>query len=262
MLKSKQILGVKITTSKENEILEFIQKELAKPKGKRSKIVIFTPNPEQLSAAAGASSLKELLNKADVNLPDGIGVVAAAKLLGTGVEARVAGVDFMVRLIEDTSKIGTGISAPLSGVRDRPVVTGFFGGQKGVAIKAAECLRKITPKMTLGYVSDAFDKEKMIQSDIDILFVALGFPKQERWIIQHKDEIPATVIMGVGGAFDFWSGRITRAPKPLRDIGLEWLFRLILEPRRFGRQLRIWHFGGLIFREALSSRLKNLKIRI
>ncbi len=245
MLQKTKILGVNITSSKESEILEFMLSNLEKPRSKREKIVIFTPNPEQISEASRHEEYRVMLNEATVSLPDGVGIVMAGKMLGVPIKARIAGVDFVKNIVKSISK--------------RPIKTGYLGGQPGVAERASECLKKMSSELLVTYASDVYDKEKMIESDIDVLFVALGFPKQEKWILSHKDEIPATVIMAVGGALDFIAGDIPRAPKFLRSIGLEWLFRLIVQPWRFLRQLRIWHFGGLILLEALSSRVKNIK---
>lgn len=259
MFKTTEILGVKFITAKEKEILEYAVSELEKGRRNKEKnlpagrqVIIFTPNPEQLSAASRDPKLKALLNEANFNLPDGMGVFLASKLLGGQIEARITGIDFMKNLVKTVS--------------NRPVKTGFFGGQPHVAEEAAECLsreagsrpdgKKTAPSITVGYASDIYDKAKMIHSDIDILFVALGFPKQERWIMEHKREIPATVIMAVGGAFDFISGRIPRAPGLVRQLGLEWLFRLIIQPWRVWRQARLLHFGALILAEALGNRLK------
>ena len=250
MLENTKILGVKITTSSEEKILEYINLELLKPKVKSNKVIIFTPNPEQIAAAAGNSELKSLLNNATIALPDGAGVIFASKLLGKGIKARITGVDFMRSLVKSVAGTSGGNSI-------RPVVAGFLGGQSGVAEQAADCLQKMSQNLAIGYASDSFDKDKMIGSDIDILFVGLGFPKQEKWIVDHLDEVPAGIIMAVGGAFDFYSGRIPRAPFILRRIGLEWLFRLILQPWRFFRQLRLLQFSALILKEALSSRLKK-----
>ncbi len=245
MLQKTKILGIDITTSKESEILEFIQSNLEKPRSRREKIVIFTPNPEQISEASRHEGLKTMLNEASISLPDGVGLVMASRMLGLPIKTRIAGVDFVKTIVKTISK--------------RPIKTGYLGGQPGVAERASECLKKMSSELLVTYASDVYDKEKMIGSDVDILFVALGFPKQEKWILLHKDEIPATVIMAVGGALDFIAGDIPRAPKFLRSIGLEWLFRLIVEPWRFFRQLRIWHFGGLILLETLSSRVKFIK---
>lgn len=248
------ILGVGITTTSEKKILEYLLRELKKPRSEREKVIIFTPNPEQISAAARSPELTELLNQAQISLPDSVGVVMAARLIGKPIYARITGIDFMKSLCENVSTL------PLSG-REQPVITGFLGGLPGVAELTSECLRKTSPDLRVGYASQAYEKEKMMQSDIDILFVAMGFPKQEKWIMEHKDEIPATVLMSVGGAFDFISGKIPRAPKFLQKLGLEWLFRLILQPWRFFRQLQILHFGALIFWEALGGRLKKLKVK-
>lgn len=247
MLGKIYISGVGITTARESKILELIDSGLSNPPSDREKLIIFTPNPEQISASAGDPELKSLMNQAQIALPDGIGVVAAARILGKPLYARIQGVDFMEKLISHVSK--------------QPVTAGFLGGQKGVAEEAANCLNQEHPKMSIGYASDIYDKRKMIQSDIDILFVGLGFPKQEKWIMEHKDEVPASVIMAVGGALDFFSGRIPRAPRFLRDVGFEWLFRLIIQPWRAKRQLRLLHFGGLIFWQALSNHLKKVSAR-
>ena len=248
MLNKTEILGVGFTTANEVKILEFILGKLSKSKKtlqREDKITIFTSNPEQISAASRNVELRTLLNQAQINLPDGIGVAMGARLLGAPIYARITGVDFMQKLVKSIS--------------NQPVITGYLGGQEGVAKATANCLKKKWPKLRVGYASSTYNRGKMIQSDIDILFVALGFPKQERFIIDHKDEIPATVLMAVGGSFDYISGKIPRAPKFLRLAGLEWLFRLILQPWRIFRQLQILHFGALIFWEALTSRLKKLR---
>lgn len=245
MLNKTKILGVGFTTAKEEKVLEYILDELSKSKKtlqRKDKITIFTPNPEQVAASARNREIRDLLNQAQVSLPDGNGVVIGARLLSKPIYARIAGVDFMEKLVKSVS--------------ERPVITGYLGGKEGVAEATANCLKKKWPKLRVGYASHLYNKGKMIQSDIDILFVGLGFPKQERWILEHKDEIPATVIMAVGGAFDFISGRVPRAPEIVRKFGFEWIFRLIIQPWRIFRQLQILHFSGLIFVTWLSDRLK------
>jgi|SRR3989344_7328853 len=249
MLNKTKILGVGFTTAKEEKALEYILDELSKSKKtlqRKDKITIFTPNPEQVAASARSRELRDLLNQAQVSLPDGVGILWGARFLGKPIYARISGVDFMEKLVKS--------------IAERAVITGYLGGQEGVAEATANCLKKKWPKLRVGYASHLYNKGKMIQSDLDILFVAFGFPKQERWILEHKDEIPATVIMAVGGSFDFIAGRIPRAPNIVRKFGLEWIFRLINQPWRIFRQLQILHFSGLIFWEALSSRLKRFKM--
>lgn len=240
------MLGVGVTSATQDKILEYLLKELKKDRKRREKIVIFTPNPEQISAANCDPKLAGVLNRAQIALPDGIGTVLGSRLIGTPIQARIPGIDFMKSLCENISKW--------------PVNTGYFGGQGDVAEKAGECLRKMYPGLRVEYASGEVLSEELIRSDIDILFVGLGFPKQEQWILENMNKIPATVFMSVGGSFDFLSGRIPRAPVFLRRVGLEWLFRLIVQPWRFKRQLQILHFGGLIFWKALSNRLIRLKI--
>ena len=246
MLKKRYILGVGITAVNEDKILEFLGEELKKPKKARQKAIIFTPNPEQISRAVGEPKLLRMLNEADIASPDGVGILIASKIVpgeGEPIRAKIAGVDFMKSLVKSVSK--------------QPIKTGYFGGAPSIAEEAANCLQKMYPGVAVGYASDVYDKAKMIESDIDILFVGLGFPKQEEWIMAHKSEIPATIIMAVGGSLDFLSGKVVRAPKFVRSIGLEWLFRLIIQPWRFFRQLRLLHFSALILVEALSSRVKK-----
>lgn len=253
MLNSTKILGVKITTNSEEEILKYVVSELDKPADKREKVIIFTPNPEQITAAVRDPELASLLNKADIALPDGVGLVIGAKLIGEAVPARITGVDFMEKLL---SMVSASARAGRDGSK-RPVIAGFFGGQKGVAVEAGNCLRKTYQNLTVGYASSAYDKDEMGKSNIEILFVGLGFPKQEKWILEHKDEIGASVIMAVGGSLDFISGRVARAPKLVQSVGLEWLFRLAIQPWRFRRQARLLNFGGLILQSWVSDRFKK-----
>ncbi len=245
MLNKTDILGVEITTDSEEKILEYLNSYIDNWSSNKEKIVIFTPNPEQITAAQKDPKLMTMLNQAQIALPDGVGLVAAAKLLGKPVKARIAGVDFMKNFVKSVSK--------------KPVNTGYFGGEEGVAEATANCLKKLYPDLHVSYMSHIFDKDKMIQSDIDILFVAMGFPKQEKFILEHKDELPAKIFMSVGGSFDFISGRVPRAPKFLRSFGLEWLFRLVIQPWRIFRQAQLLHFSVLILLEALSSHLKSKK---
>ena len=260
MLGKTYILGVGITTTRKDKILESISDVLQEGRvkyGKGStndeKVVIFTPNPEQLSVASRNPEMSLVLNQAQVALPDGVGLVAASRLLGKPIYAKISGINFIGDMLEYLSRLPDRQAK-------RPVVIGCLGGQKQVAVEAGNCLQEKYSWISIGYASEAYDKEKMMHSDIDILFVGLGFPKQEKWILEHKDEIPARVIMAVGGSLDFLSGRVTRAPEWIQKVGLEWLFRLMIQPWRFFRQLRLLHFSALILVEALTSRVKKLKV--
>src|SRR3989344_6206299 len=130
MLNKTKILGVGFTTAKEEKALEYILDELSKSKKtlqRKDKITIFTPNPEQVAASARNRGLRDILNKAQISLPDGVGILWAARLLGKPIYARITGVDFMEKLVKSVS--------------DQPVTTGYFGGKEGVAKATANCLK-------------------------------------------------------------------------------------------------------------------------
>ena len=171
-------------------------------------------------------------------MPDGSGIILASKVLGKPIKRRITGVDFMENLCNEVSK--------------RPITVGFLGGGPNVADKTAECLQNKYPGLKVGLVSQEWSSDLKLQK-IDILFVAFGSPKQEMWIAQHLASLPATVTIGVGGAFDFISGKVQRSPKILRRLGLEWLFRLTIQPWRIKRQLSLLTFIILVLKEKIKS---------
>lgn len=242
-LQSIKLFGIKITTAKEESILKYIVSHLEK-KGK--KIFITTPNPEIIMYAESHLDFKNILNEADIALPDGIGVSICAWLTGKGYIPRVTGVDMVEKVCSSVLKSTHSV--------------GFFGGLPGVAESAARCLQKKYYGLTVSYASDAWDWEKIKGKKIDVLFVAMGCPAQEKWIYENLDKIPAQVAMGVGGAFDFISGSVPRAPKFLRTVGFEWLYRLVRQPWRAKRQLALISFSLLTLKEMFTSRFsKNVK---
>ncbi|MBI2334188.1 WecB/TagA/CpsF family glycosyltransferase [Candidatus Daviesbacteria bacterium] len=203
----KYILGVKIDDVNMDEALEIVHQWLQKSE----KRYIVTPNPEFIMTAQKDPEFKETLNNADLSIPDGAGL----KLSGR-IKNIVAGVDLMERLVDKS--------------RDWGVTVGLLGGGPGVAEKAAECLQKKYPKIKIDNIAP------------DILFVAFGAPKQEKWIVQNLPKLKVKVAMGVGGAFDYLSGKVPRAPEFLRSLGLEWLFRLIIQPWRIKRQMALLRY--------------------
>ena len=235
-----KLFGVKITTSSEREILKYIIKNLGE---KGSKLFITTPNPEIIMYALSHPEFKSKLNKADIGLADGVGVPIAVLLTQNIKLHRVTGTDLLEKLCSKLSK--------------SPYSVGFFGGVGGVAEKTAECLQKKYSGLKVSYASSGWDQKKTKGKKIDVLFVAMGFPKQEEWIYENLDKIPVSVAMGVGGAFDFFSGKISRAPKLIRTFGLEWFYRLIHQPWRIKRQLVLTSFSLLVFKEIFTSRLSS-----
>lgn len=255
MLQTITILGVKVTNENKENILKYLFQQVKEP---RKKLFITTPNPEMVMYAHGHPDYQNKLNHADVALPDGIGLFFAARLLGIPLQERITGVDF----IEELCKL----------TREKPLSMGFLGGKGGVAKRAAECLMRKYPWIKIGFVGEEWPQEivksknlgvknKKLpiptssvahQSQIDILFVALGVPKQEEWIYKNLQDIPVSAAMGVGGAFDFISGKTLRAPFIVRFLGLEWLFRLVLQPWRWKRQLALLEFIFLVLKEKFS----------
>ncbi len=261
-LTTTKILGTNVSTQNSDYVLKYIIKRL---KEGSEKFYIVTPNPEIMMHALSDRSYQKVLNGAQVSIPDGIGVLMASRLLKKGVEERISGIDMMLSLVEQCAKEG--------------LTVGFFGGGSGVADKTADCLMKKFPGLVVNYVGESWNEEgfttaqkyhvlsskyhakeqiqntkyKIHNTKIDILFVALGFPRQEEWIAENLESIPVTCAMGVGGSFDFISGKVIRAPRFLRKAGFEWLFRLIMEPWRLKRQLSLPIFGYYVIRE----RMKN-----
>jgi len=225
------LLGVGITNASKHEILEFIYTGL---QNSDKKFYIVTPNPELLVIAQEDREYKSILNNAKIALPDGTGVILASKLVSRPLKTRIAGIDFMESLCEYVSK--------------RPITVSFLGGGPTIAEKTAECLRKKYPGLKISWFSQDF-KDSLSSKKTDILFVALGSPKQEVWISKNIQNLNAKVVMGVGGSFDFISGEVVRAPRFLQNLGLEWLFRLITQPWRIRRQFSLIKFVLLVIKE-------------
>lgn len=233
-MKTVRILGVDISQVAMEEVLEEVRKWLEKGVKKR---FVITPNPEILMLAQKDPELKKILNQADLAVADGVGVVWAAKFLGKPLKERVTGVDLMESLCKMAQKNGYTI--------------GLIGGGPGVAVKTAECLRKKHPGLRIVLAQEEWP-HKLLKSPkllIDLLFVAFGAPKQEKWISENLPELPVKVAMGVGGAFDYLSGQIRRAPKWVQNLGLEWLYRLIRQPWRLRRQMILLKFVWLVLKE-------------
>jgi len=278
-LNSISLLGISVTIDSKEEVLEYIRKRLENVKGRKSKIrikdrkpvIIYTPNPEIINQAKNDEDLKQIVNSAQIDLPDGSGVVwAIRKVFGIPID-RVAGVDFVQSLCALALK--------------KRIRIGLIGGRGKIALKTRECLRKMHPRLgievltapeiriwnkelgiknTINSIPDSkflilyssgykskenkkyFDRlvREIKQKKISILFVAFGFPKQEIFIKLLSDRVKQSkryhplVLMAVGGAFDYIAGQVPRAPDWMREYGLEWLYRLIREPRRLGRQIR------------------------
>lgn len=202
---------------------------------------IVTPDTTALMRTRSDHTLRSCYEQADLVTADGTGVVWASKLLGTSLPGRVTGIDVVEALCERASQKGYRVF--------------FLGAAPGVAVKAAQHLEEKYPGLNIigahhGYVSDNNESElieQIQQARPDMLFVGMGVPRQEQWILKHRHMLNVPVMMGVGGSFDVLSGQLTRAPKWMQEAGLEWLYRLMLQPQRIGRVCSIPLFMGMIF---------------
>lgn len=204
---------------------------------------VVTPNPEIVAMARQTETYREILNGAGLVLPDGIGVVHAAKILGTPLKGRVPGIDFASALVERLARNGLRLF--------------LLGAKPGVAEQAAENLRKAHPGLLIcgthdGYFQeDAPVVEEIKAAKADVLFTCLGAPKQEHWMVQYGPETGVKLAVGLGGSLDVFAGTVERAPEAWRKAGMEWLYRLLKEPSRFGRMAKL----PLILVDALGARL-------
>lgn len=193
--------------------------------------MVATPNPEIVQRAQKDREFAGILAQADLVIPDGVGVVYAAKILGRPLKGRVPGIDFASALMGRMA--GTGRRLYL------------LGAAPGVAEQAAVNLRAKYPGLVVCGAHDGFFQDDaspaaaIKAARADVVFVCLGFPKQEKWIAAHGREAGARLYVGLGGSLDVFAGRVERAPESFQRLGLEWLHRLIKEPSRIGRMAKL-----------------------
>lgn len=215
---------------------------------------IVTPNPEIVLKARNDPKYRAILNRADLSIPDGIGLVAASRILygaRYGLKARTAGVDFMQEFMKHIRFNAS-----------RRVL--LLGGKDGVAKKACVLLQRRFPHMIFYAFENpdnahlAFVINEIIQPDC--VYIGLGAPKQERWIRENLSKYPTIKIaMGVGGSFDFISGRVSRAPFWVRAYGMEWLWRCVRQPWRAHRAFNAAIiFPLLVVKEKLLGKLSTV----
>lgn len=239
----KDVLGVKIDDVNMEQALILVARWLL-PYGQgvnfRKKPLplvkryIVTPNPEFAVAAQTDEWFKKILNDADLSIPDGIGLKLFA-----GFKNRLAGIDFMESLISLSAEKGLTI--------------GFLGGEKGVAERAAECLRQRYQNISINFIDDGgpvnengFCYKRLEIPKLDILFVGFGMVKQEKWISKNLDRFSVRLMIGVGRSFDYLSNTLPRSPRIIRSLGFEWLYSLLMQPWRIKRQARLLTFLKLL----------------
>lgn len=258
--KTTNFLGFQITITPKVELLKNLVSQVND--GKKLQI-LFTPNPEQLVFAKSHSSFEKTLGKANILIPDGIGIVVGSQILstfgkGTPILERVTGVDVVIRLLDELK------NKKILVVGGRNYDNCSYNNWK---ILGSSQKTTSTKKQKHIYWHEAFlnvsqptkEEEQTLLKYIskikpEVIFVALGAPYQEEWIVKNRKELEASGVrlaMVVGGAFDMLLGKVDRAPKWMQRIGLEWFFRLYKEPWRWRRQLNLLVFIKMLVQEAL-----------
>lgn len=190
-----------------------------------------TPNPEIVQCAGKDPEYAQILADADLVIPDGIGIIHAAKILGRPLKGRVPGIDFAAALMARMAETGKRLF--------------LLGAAPGVAEQAAANLQAAHPGLVICGTHDGYFKEdglvvqKIRAAGADVVFVCLGFPKQEKWIAAHGKETGARLLIGLGGSLDVFAGKVERAPEQFQKLGLEWLYRLMKQPSRAGRMAKL-----------------------
>jgi N-acetylglucosaminyldiphosphoundecaprenol N-acetyl-beta-D-mannosaminyltransferase len=195
---------------------------------------VVTPNPEIVMLARQDEKLRRALDGAALVLPDGIGIIKGAKILGTPMKGKVPGIDFA------------------SGVMARLAAAGgsvfLFGARPGIAEKAAAEILARHPGLRVAGTCDGYFSEdgpiveKINAAAPDFLLVCLGAPKQEFWMEKYDGRLKVGLMAGLGGSLDVFAGEVQRAPEGWQKLGLEWLYRLIREPKRIGRMMKLPRF--------------------
>jgi N-acetylglucosaminyldiphosphoundecaprenol N-acetyl-beta-D-mannosaminyltransferase len=207
--------------------------------------LVATPNPEIVQLAQKDPEFAQVLAQADLVIPDGVGVVYAAKILGRPLKGRVPGIEFasalMLHMAETEKRLY------------------LLGAKPGVAEAAAARLQAQYPGLVICGTHDGYFKddgpvvEDIRQSGADVVFVCLGAPKQEKWIAANGKNAGARLYVGLGGSLDVFAGQVKRAPEAFQKLGLEWFYRLCKQPSRIGRMAKL----PLFLASAMGARVRG-----
>ena len=219
------ILGYPVDLISMEDALKFAESFILA--GKSGQVV--TINPEIIMQAIKNQAFSDVINQAELIIPDGFGIILTLKKLGINNIVQLPGIEFSQGLIGKCAQKGYSV--------------GFLGASKDVLNAAVKEFKSKYPDLNIVFCHDGYfgrDEEERIISELkysrpNVLFVGLGVPSQELWIAEHKKILNSTLMVGVGGSFDVWSKKIKRAPALFRKFGLEWLYRLLNQPSRFSR---------------------------
>lgn len=237
-MKETTILGVGFSRLTMAEALEEISTYMVQLKPH----LIVTANPETVMLAQDDQLLGEILERADLVVADGIGVVWASRILGQPVPERIPGIELAEGLLRKAAQ-----------GRRRVFLV---GGEEGVAEQAAQALQRTIPNLQIagthhGYFQAGSEEQALIaqikQAQPHLLLAALGVPRQEKWLAAHLGTLQVPVAIGVGGSFNVWAGVEKRAPLWMRKIHLEWFYRLVKQPWRIKRMAVLPRFVGTVW---------------
>lgn len=242
-MKTASILGVHFHAVTMDQAIDIAMGRLrAQEKG-----YVVTPNPEIVELCRQDSAYMEIVNRAALVLPDGIGVIYAAKILGEQLQGKVAGVEFAEHLAAAMAK--------------EKMRLFLLGAKPGVAEQAGANLSAKYPGLVIAGTHDGYftDPQQAVDAvnrcgGADVVFVCLGAPKQEKFMAEYMDELHATLLCGLGGSLDIFAGVSKRAPDLFIKLGLEWFYRLLKQPSRIGRMMKLPKFLLIVIRERLFGR--------
>lgn len=216
---------------------------------RKSAAYTVTPNPEIMMKLRDNPALQKAVESADLILPDGVGLVYASKIVGRPIYHRVPGIDFASALMEKLA--------------ERQGSVYLLGAKPGVAEAAALKMQEACPGLRIagthhGYFSAGEEPrllEQIQQAEPDLLLVCLGAPRQELWMARYAGRLTVGLMVGLGGALDVYAGCVSRAPKIWRNLGFEWLYRLLRQPQRLKRMKCLPAFLWAAVKERNRSRL-------
>lgn len=243
-MKKNALLGIPVPQDNKKDILDKIKKFMASPTGF---FHIVSLNPEIMVIASDNPIFKKVVETAQMRIIDGSGIVVAARMLNLKAGIRFTGVDLMEALMDMASSMRLRVM--------------LIGGKQKVAEELVDCYSERFPEAKFIGVSGITDIKKPKKSEENEIFsivggfrpqivlVSFGSPDQELWIERHKAKFKGMVVAGVGGAFNYLAGEVARAPGFIRLFGFEWLFRLLTQPWRWRRQVRLMRFMKLVANE-------------
>lgn len=230
-LQRVRILGKPVNLVNMQQAVDYLREQINNGK----KQFVIAQNPEKIMKSLQDEELSSIIeNKATLLIADGVGLVVAGKILDLPPIPRVTGVGLFEEMVKVADQEGKKIF--------------LYGAAPDVVQKAGEILQQRYPNLQVVGTQDGYEKDhekivrKIQQAEPDYLFVALGSPRQEKWIAKYLNQLPVQYVMGVGGTFDVLTGNVKRAPVWMQKLGLEWLHRLIKQPTRAGRMMNLPKF--------------------